>query len=260
MTGISVTPSLDGRIAAVTGAGAGIGAAITEALAQAGASVACLDIDSNAAQAQADKLRSLDHTAFALELDVSDSAAVAAVAEQLVAEHNKIDILVNNAGIVISNIKAEDMTDEQWRSVMAVNLDGVFFCCRQFGRHMLNRGQGNIVNIGSMSGAIVNRPQEQCQYNVSKAGVHHLTRCLAAEWASRGVRVNAVAPTYTTTSLVLEVLEQEPSLRKRWLDYTPLGRLAEPAEIAAVVAFLASDASSMMTGSIVDVDGGYQTW
>ena len=252
--------SLDGRLAAVTGAGSGIGAAITEALAAKGASIACLDISLEAAQAQAKRLSSAGHEAQALEMDVTDSEAVARVAKELSKEKGAADILVCCAGIAISNVKAEDMTDEQWRKVMAVNLDGVFYCCREFGKRMLVVGKGTIVNIGSMSGAIVNRPQEQCQYNASKAGVHHLTRSLAAEWAARGVRVNAVAPTYTETKLVKSVLAQDPAMEKVWVDSTPMNRLAQPVEIASVVAFLASDDSSAMTGAVVDVDCGYQLW
>ena len=124
---------------------------------------------------------------------------------------------------------------------------------------MLERGSGNIVNVGSMSGFVVNRPQEQAQYNASKAGVHHLTKSLAAEWASRGVRVNAVAPTYVETSLTAYVYD-DPELMKHWIGGTPMGRMGRTDEIASVILFLASEASSLMTGSIVAADGGYSCW
>ena len=140
-----------------------------------------------------------------------------------------------------------------------VNLNGVFWCCRAFGRGMLARGRGSIVAIGSMSGIIVNRPQEQASYNASKAAVHHLVKSLAAEWASRGVRVNAVAPTYIDTPMTRYGMQDEV-LRQAWLSATPMGRIGRPEEVAAIVRFLASDDSSLMTGSVVVADAGYTCW
>jgi NAD(P)-dependent dehydrogenase (short-subunit alcohol dehydrogenase family) len=180
---------------------------------------------------------------------------VAPALDSLAARLPPLDILVCNAGIV-SNTPAEEMGDEEWDKVLAVNLGGVFKTCRAFGRRMLERGHGSIINIGSMSGMIVNVPQPQCHYNASKAAVHHLTRSLAVEWASRGVRVNAVAPTYIATPLLQE-LEKEQALIARWMEMTPQRRMGRPEEIAEIVAFLASDAASLMTGAIVNADGAY---
>jgi NAD(P)-dependent dehydrogenase (short-subunit alcohol dehydrogenase family) len=251
---------LTGRIAVVTGAGQGIGEACATALAEAGATVVVADMDASRVEACAARLKDKGHTAHGATVDVTNSAAVAALADKVVAEHGRVDILVNNAGVAKSDVRAEDTSDEHWRFHMDVNLDGLFWCCREFGRKMLDAGSGSIVNIGSMSGFIVNKPQPQSFYNASKAAVHHLTKSLAAEWGRRGVRVNAVAPTYIETPLTKFGIEEDPEMYKVWLEMTPMGRVGQPDEIASVVHFLASDAASLMTGSIVVADGGYTCW
>jgi NAD(P)-dependent dehydrogenase (short-subunit alcohol dehydrogenase family) len=192
-------------------------------------------------------------------LDVTDPTAAQRVNDAVVARHGRVDVLVNNAGIAISNHPAETMSDEVWNKVIDVNLNGVFWSCRAFGKGMLERGGGSIVNVGSMSGFVVNRPQEQANYNASKAAVHHLTRSLAAEWGARGVRVNAVAPTYIDTEMNKYVYENE-EMHRHWVGGTPMNRLGRVDEVASVILFLASDAASLMTGSIVLADGGYVCW
>jgi NAD(P)-dependent dehydrogenase (short-subunit alcohol dehydrogenase family) len=182
------------------------------------------------------------------------------VAADIVKIHGRVDILVNNAGIARSNVKAEDTSDDHWRAHMDINLDGVFWCCRAFGKAMLAQGSGAIVNIGSISGFISNKPQPQAFYNASKAAVHHLTKSLAAEWATRGVRVNAVAPSYIETPLTAFGMKEHPEMSKVWVEMTPMGRVGQPEEIASVVHFLSTDAASFMTGSVVLVDGGYCCW
>src|SRR5467141_1551401 len=248
---------LDGRIAVVTGAGQGIGFACAEALGEAGAKIIIADRDPTAAEAGCGRLRASGYDAEVVVMDVTDSARVSEVADQLAARHGKIDILVNNAGIARSETPAEKVTDEHWLNVVDVN--GTFWCCRAFGKHMLDARSGAIVNIGSMSGVIVNKPQEQSYYNASKAAVHHLTKSLAAEWGARGVRVNAVAPTYVATPLNAFV-KNSPQMYDAWIGGTPMARMGEVDEVASVVLFLASDAASLMTGSVVLVDGGYTCW
>lgn len=250
---------LDGRVAVVTGGGRGIGLAVCEALAEHGARIVIADVDPAVAEDGLAKLRAKGYEAEAHTVDVTKSPEVEALAEKVAASHGRVDILVANAGIARSGAAAEDVEDEHWLNVNDVNYNGVFWCNRAFGRLMLKAGGGSIVNIGSMSGLISNRPQKQTYYNASKAAVHQMTSSLAAEWADRGVRVNAVAPTYIETEMT-KYSDGNAEMIEVWLRDTPMHRMGQPDEIASVVHFLASDAASLVTGAVVVADGGFTCW
>lgn len=249
---------LDGKTAFITGGGRGIGFCAAQALAEAGARVIISDHDPAVLEAGRVAMAELGHSVEAVALDVTRPADVKQAADECNAKHGAVDILVANAGIAWPDTGGENMADEVWLKVIDVNLHGVFWCCRDFGRHMLARGHGSVVTVGSMSGLISNRPQRQAHYNAAKAGVHHLTRSLAGEWAARSVRVNAVAPGYIDTAMSGTGLRTE--LGKQWLRDTPMQRGGRPDEVASVILFLASDAASLLTGSVIVADAGYTVW
>ena len=248
--------SLDGKLAVVTGGSQGIGFACAEALAEAGARVVLAAIAPKKLKEAKARLVAKGYSVEFRELDVRRSEDVAEFAR----ETETPDVLVAAAGVARTGAAAEEVEDDLFLDVLNVNLNGVFWCCREFGRKMLKKGSGSIITIGSISGQIVNTPQKQCYYNASKAGVHQLTKSMAAEWAESGVRVNSVAPGYIETPLTEFALRDDPVMAGKWVSLTPMGRVGQPDEIASVVLFLASEASSYMTGSIIVADGGYTLW
>ena len=244
---------LDGRVAVVTGGTRGLGEGFATALADAGASVMLVGRDGERGQQVAQGLRDQGRQAQFIAADVTCPADVARMLDETLACFGRVDVLVNNAGACV-HAPALEVTEDDWRAVMNVNLDAVWRCAQTFGRHFVGQRSGAIVNVGSMSGLIVNRPQWQPAYNASKAAVHHLTRSLAAEWGPYGVRVNALAPGYIKTDMSPV---DEPRFQRHWVQDAPLERYGTVTELAPAVVFLASDASSFVTGSVLVADGGY---
>jgi NAD(P)-dependent dehydrogenase (short-subunit alcohol dehydrogenase family) len=247
--------TLAGKIAVVTGAARGIGARIAERLAALGALTVLADRTPGVEATAGDVAAAGARTDW-ITFDVTDSAAVNGAAAEVLRRHGRVDILVANAGMAYE-MPAIEHTDQQWRQVMSVNLDGVFYCIRAFAKPMLAARSGAIVATSSIAGVKAVRPELHVGYDVSKAAVAHLCRMLGVEWAKAGVRVNAVGPGYTDTEMLAEVGRSRPEVMQMWLDDIPVGRLMERSEIANVVAFLVSDAASGITGQLVMVDGGY---
>ena len=253
--------SLAGRVALVTGGGQGIGRAFAHALGEAGAAVAVVDIDRDCAEAVTAELRDKGIDAISVIADVADQAQVNQMVEAVVERWGTLTIALNNAGIG-SWDDAETMPKATWDRILAVNLTSVFLCAQAEARVMLANGYGKIVNTASMSGHIVNVPQNQCAYNASKAGVIHLTKSLAAEWAKRGVRVNSISPGYTLTALVADLLKTPAgqSVMPTWMAMTPMGKMGQVTDLQGAAVFLASAASDFVTGSDLVIDGGYVVW
>ena len=244
--------SFKGKVAVVTGASSGMGAATARALASAGAQVNLIDIDKKGAEETAQKTGSEIFIG-----DVSNSEFCDLTIDSIVQKQGQVDILVNAAGIIL-RADALETNDDNWKRIMAVNVDGVFFMCRSAIRHMVNKKSGSIVNFGSIWGDVAS--SGATAYCVTKGAVHQLTKALALEHAEDGIRVNAVAPGEVNTPMIKAGRDKPPTgdeLQELANATIPIKRLAEPEEIAEVVLFLASEKSSYMTGSIVPVDAGY---
>lgn len=259
---------LDGRVALVTGGGRGLGFAIAQALADAGARVGIVEIDPDLCEQAEHKLRQQGHEVIGIKSDVTDRESVENAVQKISDRLGPIGILVNNVGVGYrkqdnwptgASIPFELVSEQNWRLVQDVNLTSVFNCSQAVGRGMLERGKGAIVNVASISGMVGNIRRHNASYCAAKAGVIMLTRQLASSWAPKGIRINAIAPGYMRTEMGALAID-DPNVKDLLPTMTPMGRAGEPHELGGAAVFLASDASSFMTGQCLTVDGGYTLW
>ncbi|AEV30138.1 dehydrogenase of unknown specificity, short-chain alcohol dehydrogenase like protein [Sphaerochaeta pleomorpha str. Grapes] len=253
--------SLKGKTALVTGGGQGIGRGYAFALGEAGAKVAIVDINGETAEATAKDLQAAGIASMSYVCDVTNPDQVMAMVKHIVKEWGTLTIGVNNAGMGIWS-DAVTMPYEMWRKTMALNMDGIFLCAREEAKYMIREGYGKIINTASMSAHISNTPQNQVAYNASKAGVLHMTRSLAAEWAPYGVRVNSISPGYTRTELVEKLLAtpEGKKMESDWLQLIPQKKMATVEDLQGACLYLACRASDYTTGSDILIDGGYCCW
>jgi len=253
---------LDGRVAIVTGGAQNLGRQHALALAEAGASVAICDIAEEAGRNMEAELQALGGRAFFAKVDVTQTDQIDAFVQAVIARLGPIDILVNNAAIPSEGIPLHEVSEEQWRRMIDMNLSSMFYFGKRVALHMIDRGKGGtIINLTSMAGVIIHNifPRHNVTYAVSKAGVAHLTRGMASEWAQYGIRVNAISPgSFHTAQTAASA--KIPEVLARNISSTPMKRYGRIDELKGAILFLASDASSYATGSIVTVDGGFTIW
>jgi 3-oxoacyl-[acyl-carrier protein] reductase len=242
-------------VAIVTGAARGIGAAIAERLAADGLAVCVADLDSAAAERQAERIAALGGLALACQMDVTQPASVRAMVEATLVRFGRVDVLVNNAGVTGPSAPLPEYPDEDWRRVLSVDLDGTFNCCKAVLPHMQTRRSGRIVNIASIAGKEGN--PNMCAYSAAKAGVIGLTKSLGKELATSGVLVNCVAPAVVETELLRELTSEAVQYMVQRI---PMGRMGQVGEIAALVAWLASEQCTFSTGAVFDISGGRATY
>ncbi len=244
---------LSGKVAIVTGGNQGIGLALSRGLATAGATVVIANRRQAEGQAAAEALQKEGLKAVAVATDVSNESSIANLVKKVITDFGKIDILVNNAGVIVRK-PAEDISRQDWDHMMDTNLKGVFFCCQQVGREMIKQRKGKIINISS--DASQRATPERSVYAASKAGVSHLTRCLALEWAKYNINVNAIGPGPTITPLNRKYYGENPEKVKQVIESIPKGRMGDTSDYAGAVVFLASEASDFVIGQTLLVEGG----
>jgi len=250
--------SLKDQVGIVTGGGQGLGKIFSHAFAEAGADIVVAELNIDTGPETVREVTAMGRRALFVETDVANKLSIEVMVDRTIEEFGRIDFLMNNAGIV-KWCPAESVTEDDWKQVIDINLNGLFYCSQATAKHMIKQKKGCIINVASMSGYIVNRPQPQASYNASKAAVIHLTKSLAAEWAPYNIRVNAIAPGYMDTAMTHKSFE-DPNYGPIWTDSIPMRRPGQPEELAPLAVFLASEASSYVTGSTILIDGGYTAW
>ncbi|MCF2941331.1 SDR family oxidoreductase, partial [Paenibacillus alkaliterrae] len=247
-------------VSVITGGARGLGKAMAYALAQVGSNIVIADLQLDQAQQTADEIHENEGVkAFAVQVDVTVEAQVNEMVRAIEQHFGRIDVLFNNAGIAYMG-NTEEMAYSDWNKIMDVNLNSLFLVSKAVANVMIKQQKGSIVNISSMSGIIANTPQKQTAYNTSKAGVIMLTKSLAAEWVDQGIRVNTIAPGYMQTEMTKPYFEGNEGMVKQWMELTPMRRPGNPEELGGLAVFLASDASSYVTGGVHTIDGGYTIW
>ena len=251
--------NLNGEKALVTGAASGLGRAMAIALAEAGADVAVADMNMDGAEKVVEEIHTRGRDSFAIKVNVAQSSQVDEMVKKTVDKFGKLDIAINNAGIA-AGAPAEEMSDELWRKIIDVDLTGVFFCARAEAQEMIKKKNGSIINIASLTGSVINGGVIGLSaYASAKAGVKMLTKALATDWAKYNIRVNSISPGVMNTAINAEVLTDK-ELYDKVRNYTPLRRMGEPHELGGMAVFLASSASSFITGADLFVDGGVSIW
>ncbi len=252
--------NLDEKKVIVTGGASGLGKAMGIALAEVGADVAIVDTNIEGAQIVVDEIKKLGRTSFSVETDITNPEQVKQIVETTMNRWGRIDILVNSAGIGEASIPPEELSEENWNSVINVNLTGTFWCCREIGKVMIKQKRGKIINVSSICGSIVAKGQAGLSaYSASKGGVILLTKVLAARWAKHNINVNCISPGYMRTPMSKAVLS-DPDTCQMIVELVPMGRIGNPRDLAGAVVFLSSDASNFITGHDLVVDGGATVW
>jgi len=249
--------SLKNKTAIVTGGNQGIGFAIAKGLASVGATVVIANRRAAEGQQAAELLKKEGYSAVAVATDVSEISSIKNLVSEVIGKYQKIDILVNNAGVIVRT-PPEEITEDEWNFVFDINLKGMFFCCQLVGKEMIKRKKGKIINVSSNVSEVA-MPGRSI-YSVSKAGVAHLTRALALEWAKKGININALGPGPTITDINKKYFDENPRDLQDRIDSIPMARIGQPMDHVGAAIFLASDASNFITGQNLLVDGGSTIW